>query len=142
MENEATKRTKARGLLARRDAKALSAALTTGPTTTKKPHEAVTPTPEWAEVFHYTHSLRQLGGVVFCATCSSLATRRRKFLLDSKCRGPPPTGSTTRLNTLLAGRKPQGCTTWPDGLGPGPRTVIALNYDNEGKNGGSEQAQT
>ena len=55
--------------------------------------------------------------------------------LDQKCRGPPPAGSTTRLTTLLAGRRPQGCATWPDGLGPGPRTVTALKYDVEGKNG-------
>ena len=136
MEKEAAKRTRARGLLARRDAKALGAALTTGPPTDLQPHVAATPTPGWAEDFHHTHNLRQLGGVIFCATSSSVATRRRKSLLDDKCRGPPPAGSATRLNALLAGRKPQGCLSWPDGLGPGPRTVVALHYDLEEKNGG------
>ena len=57
-------------------------------------------------------------------------------MLDNSCRGPPAAGSTTKLNTLLAGRRPQGYTAWPDGLAPGPRTVKSLSFNDQTKKWG------
>ena len=72
--------------------------------------------PPWANSLHVSHSIKHVGGASFCEHCGSVMTcfhKHHALLLE--CKNKIPSGSKTRLNSLLKGKAYKGLNTWPNG---------------------------
>ena len=83
--------------------------------------------PQWAASAHRSHSIRLVGGVIFCSECGGVATAQLRNL-RRECFGETKLGSKSRLASLLQGRLPKAIRTWPDDKQGAERRVEKLQW--------------